>query len=227
MHEVFFFSHPSQTTRIELDWIDFACVYKLNSNNNNKPKKKINNETIPSACIGLVCKRARHLVSIAFWNWFVQMSANERNINELPDELLEFILGHMPPYADLQNCALVCKRWTDIVRSEYNLGWPKCSDYVVVVVVVTIRSCHWRIHDFDIDFFFEIIHFIESNHSDDSMQFFSYLFKMYLVENNRCTSAHSPQLPQRLDRFPIVLESSDQRGETNDCWPFFAFGHCV
>lgn len=39
-------------------------------------------------------------------------------INDLPDEILEFIFGHMPPYKDLESCALVCKRWTTIVRSE-------------------------------------------------------------------------------------------------------------
>lgn len=40
------------------------------------------------------------------------------SINDLPDEVLEFIFGHMPPYGDLESCALVCKRWTIIVRSK-------------------------------------------------------------------------------------------------------------
>lgn len=40
------------------------------------------------------------------------------NLNDLPDEILEFIFGHMPPYRDLQSCALVCKRWMNIVRSK-------------------------------------------------------------------------------------------------------------
>lgn len=38
-------------------------------------------------------------------------------VNDLPDEILEFIFSHMPPYKDLQSCALVCKRWTQIVQS--------------------------------------------------------------------------------------------------------------
>lgn len=41
------------------------------------------------------------------------------SINDLPDELLEFIFGYMPPYKDLESCALVCKRWTNIVRSKW------------------------------------------------------------------------------------------------------------
>lgn len=40
------------------------------------------------------------------------------NINEFPDEILEFIMGHLPPYKDLQNCKLVCKRWHQIVHSK-------------------------------------------------------------------------------------------------------------
>ncbi|CAK1550121.1 unnamed protein product [Leptosia nina] len=32
-------------------------------------------------------------------------------IEDLPDEVLEFILGFLPPYKDLQNCMTVCKRW--------------------------------------------------------------------------------------------------------------------
>lgn len=68
------------------------------------------------------------------------MSASERDINELPDELLEFIFGHMPPYKDLQSCALVCKRWTDIVRSEYNRG----TRVVERVFVVVVAICWWH-----------------------------------------------------------------------------------
>lgn len=32
-------------------------------------------------------------------------------IDDLPDELLEYILSLIPPYKDLQVCKLVCKRW--------------------------------------------------------------------------------------------------------------------
>lgn len=41
------------------------------------------------------------------------------HINMLPDEMLEFILTYLPPYMDLENCSLVCKRWHDIVKSKY------------------------------------------------------------------------------------------------------------
>lgn len=39
-------------------------------------------------------------------------------INDLPDEVLEFIMSHLPPYKDLESCSLVCKRWNHIVQSE-------------------------------------------------------------------------------------------------------------
>ncbi|XP_037807941.1 uncharacterized protein LOC119601217 [Lucilia sericata] len=39
------------------------------------------------------------------------------HINMLPDEMLEFILTYLPPYKDLENCSLVCKRWQDIVKN--------------------------------------------------------------------------------------------------------------
>lgn len=41
------------------------------------------------------------------------------HINMLPDEMLEFILSYLPPYKDLENCSLVCKRWQGIVKSKY------------------------------------------------------------------------------------------------------------
>ncbi|KNC21710.1 hypothetical protein FF38_09339 [Lucilia cuprina] len=40
------------------------------------------------------------------------------HINMLPDEMLEFILTYLPPYKDLENCSLVCKRWQDIVKKS-------------------------------------------------------------------------------------------------------------
>lgn len=40
-------------------------------------------------------------------------------LNALPDEMLEFILTYLPPYKDLKNCSLVCKRWRSIVKSKY------------------------------------------------------------------------------------------------------------
>ncbi|KAK9496535.1 hypothetical protein O3M35_013195 [Rhynocoris fuscipes] len=32
-------------------------------------------------------------------------------INDLPNEILEHIIGLLPPYKDFKNCMLVCKRW--------------------------------------------------------------------------------------------------------------------
>lgn len=41
------------------------------------------------------------------------------HINELPDEVLEFIMSHLPPYNDIDECSLVCRRWANVVHSKY------------------------------------------------------------------------------------------------------------
>uniref|UniRef100_A0A1B0C0K1 F-box domain-containing protein n=1 Tax=Glossina palpalis gambiensis TaxID=67801 RepID=A0A1B0C0K1_9MUSC len=53
-------------------------------------------------------------------------NSSSYQLNALPDEMLEFILTYLPPYKDLKNCSLVCKRWRSIVknlirRSKMNL----------------------------------------------------------------------------------------------------------
>lgn len=54
----------------------------------------------------------------------VRMTVNETKkvytINDLPDEVLEFILGLIPPYKDIHDCMLVSKRWRSCVLSEYS-----------------------------------------------------------------------------------------------------------
>lgn len=42
---------------------------------------------------------------------------NSITINELPDEIIEFVLSFVPPYKELHNCMLVCKRWRTSVQS--------------------------------------------------------------------------------------------------------------
>jgi hypothetical protein len=44
------------------------------------------------------------------------MSEDEAFIQYLPTEVLEYILGLVSPYSDLQSCKLVCKRWLEIVQ---------------------------------------------------------------------------------------------------------------
>ena len=39
-------------------------------------------------------------------------------INDLPNELLVYILSLLPPYKDLENCMVVCKRWHKNVQSK-------------------------------------------------------------------------------------------------------------
>lgn len=42
----------------------------------------------------------------------------KKNINELPDEVLEYIFTLVSPYKDLRGCMLVCKRWHETVKSK-------------------------------------------------------------------------------------------------------------
>lgn len=40
-------------------------------------------------------------------------------IDDLPDEILEYILGLIPPYKNLQECTLVSKRWYRATKSTF------------------------------------------------------------------------------------------------------------
>lgn len=42
----------------------------------------------------------------------------ERKIDDLPDEILEYILTLIPPYKDLQECMFVSKRWFQATKSK-------------------------------------------------------------------------------------------------------------
>jgi F-box protein 42 len=42
----------------------------------------------------------------------------ESTVDDLPDEVLEYILSLVAPYKDLQECSLVCKRWNRSVKSK-------------------------------------------------------------------------------------------------------------
>lgn len=43
--------------------------------------------------------------------------SNPLTIEDMPDEVLEFILDLVPPYRDLHDCMLVSKRWRRCVLS--------------------------------------------------------------------------------------------------------------
>lgn len=44
-------------------------------------------------------------------------STSSCHINNLPDEIIEFIISLLPPYKDLKGCMLVCKRWYKTVQT--------------------------------------------------------------------------------------------------------------
>lgn len=43
----------------------------------------------------------------------------EYHIDDLPDEILEYILNLIPPYKCLKECKFVCKRWSNSVKRNY------------------------------------------------------------------------------------------------------------
>lgn len=49
----------------------------------------------------------------------LKLQSLQIGIEDLPDEVLEFILGFLPPYKDLQNCMSVCRRWCDCAHSKF------------------------------------------------------------------------------------------------------------
>ena len=48
-----------------------------------------------------------------------------RNIEELPDEILEQILAEISPYKDFKSAMLVCKRWHFVMKSRLDLQAEK------------------------------------------------------------------------------------------------------
>ncbi|XP_039764364.1 F-box only protein 42 [Pararge aegeria] len=76
-------------------------------------------------------------------------------IEDLPDEVLEFILGFLPPYKDLQNCMSVCRRWCNCAQNvlhktsiklikaigDFNILWKNIAP-TDVVPTITKRFSH-------------------------------------------------------------------------------------
>lgn len=76
-------------------------------------------------------------------------------IEDLPDEVLEFILGFLPPYKDLQNCMIVCRRWYNCAQNvlhktsfklikavgEFNILWSNIAP-TDMVPTITKRFSH-------------------------------------------------------------------------------------
>ncbi|KAJ1520014.1 hypothetical protein ONE63_004244 [Megalurothrips usitatus] len=55
---------------------------------------------------------------------------SKKNINELPDEVLEYIFSLVSPYKDLKECMIVCKRWHGIVINVIRLLTLKLTNAI-------------------------------------------------------------------------------------------------
>lgn len=51
------------------------------------------------------------------------MVEDEAFIHSLPSEVLEYIIGLVSPYNDLQSCKLVCKKWLEVVQGMQYYLW--------------------------------------------------------------------------------------------------------
>ncbi|XP_049880127.1 F-box only protein 42 [Pectinophora gossypiella] len=85
----------------------------------------------------------------------LQHQTLQSSIEDLPDEVLEFIMGFLPPYKDLQNCMSVCNRWygcaQNVLRKtsiklvkavgEFNILW-KHTISTEMVPTITKRFSH-------------------------------------------------------------------------------------
>lgn len=67
----------------------------------------------PFECEGMLSPETKHRNN----NKCVKL----HSINDLPDEVIEFVLSFVPPYKDLHDCMLVCKRWRENVLSKLKL----------------------------------------------------------------------------------------------------------
>lgn len=56
--------------------------------------------------------------------------ASRKSIDELPDEVLEYIFSLVSPYKDLKECMLVCKRWHTIVQNVTRLMTLKLTNAI-------------------------------------------------------------------------------------------------
>ncbi|XP_041973103.1 F-box only protein 42 [Aricia agestis] len=88
-------------------------------------------------------------------NYYSQSEMHRASVENLPDEVLEFILGFLPPYKDLQNCMSVCKRWCNCSQNvlrktsmklvkavaEFNILWKNVSS-VDMIPTITKRFSH-------------------------------------------------------------------------------------
>lgn len=61
------------------------------------------------------------------------------NINDLPEEVLEFIFSILPPYKDLQEISLVCKRWSGLAKSKFRCQ-PFCTSLFVFLIEMDFES---------------------------------------------------------------------------------------
>ncbi|XP_045513010.1 F-box only protein 42 [Pieris brassicae] len=85
----------------------------------------------------------------------LKLQSLQIGIEDLPDEVLEFILGFLPPYKDLQNCMSVCRRWCDCAQNvlrktsiklvkavgDFNILWKNIVS-TDVVPTITKRFSH-------------------------------------------------------------------------------------
>ena len=58
-------------------------------------------------------------VLVRIRNLFILFKMSVREISDLPEELLEYILLKVSPYSDLKATMLVCKQWLRISQGEW------------------------------------------------------------------------------------------------------------
>lgn len=49
-------------------------------------------------------------------------SSSSKSFQDLPLEIVEYIMSLVAPYQDLKNCMLVCKEWHRIIRGRQSMN---------------------------------------------------------------------------------------------------------
>ena len=63
-----------------------------------------------------------------------EVSNEEPDIQDLPDEILEYILSLTSPYRDFKSAMMVCKRWRKVMESKHiiNLFTIFCNYHCII-----------------------------------------------------------------------------------------------
>lgn len=134
----------------------------------------------------------------------------QSTIEDLPDEVLEFILGFLPPYKDLQNCMIVCKRWYNCSHSKLNFSHNA-----------------WMHYECDLKFYYTL-YFLSDVLHKTSLKLIKAVGEFNILWKNIAPTDMMPTITKRFSHAACVLENNmyifggctTNATSFNDLWRF-------